>query len=447
MYRQITFYRIAFINVLFAALLFLLNSPFLFFLTKIAICLINVVFLSLVLHNLPRFLKRNDGRLFIGRKRTVIVFTSSLYLFITLFSIYYKLPRENLFIFYLLSTIATSIVYIFAEPISVFLHKIFKKNRRIVIVGFDDNALKLVEKLKKKSNSYFVGHLGHEETVISNTNAEILSGYIDYAKKNQVKELYISIPQQEDSSAAALAEEAEKHCIRVNFIAPQQNFEAGFYHIRYIGGLPVLLRYREPLRRLHKQAIKRIFDITVSSLVIIFILSWLIPLVSILIKLESKGPVFFKQLRSGRDNGSFTCLKFRSMAVNEVSDKIQATKNDRRITKIGAFLRKTSLDEFPQFLNVFIGDMSVVGPRPHMLRHTEEYSGQVSHYMVRLYLKPGLTGWAQVNGYRGEIKNIELMKQRVEHDIWYMENWSILLDIKIMYLTLINILKGEENAY
>ena len=209
----------------------------------------------------------------------------------------------------------------------------------------------------------------------------------------------------------------------------------------------MLLRYREPLRRLHRQALKRTFDIFVSSMVIIFILSWLIPLVSILIKLESKGPVFFKQLRSGRENDSFTCLKFRSMRVNEACDKIQATKNDERITKVGTFLRKTSLDEFPQFLNVFMGDMSIVGPRPHMLRHTKEYSEQISNYMVRLYLKPGLTGWAQVNGYRGEIKNIELLKQRVEHDIWYMENWSTLLDIKIMYLTLINILKGEENAY
>lgn len=446
MYRQITFYRIAFINVLLAALLFLLNERFLVFLTKISICLVNIVILSLVLRNLPKFLKGNEGRLFIGRKRTLIVFMSSVYIFIILFSLYYKLTSKNLLIFYLFSTIIISIVYFSADPISVFLHKIFKKNRRIVIVGYDDNANKLAQKLKKKSNSYFVGHLGHE-AIISNTNAEILSGYIDFAKKNQVKELYISIPEQEDNTVSVLAEEAEKHCIRVNFIAPQQNFESGFYHIRYIGGLPVLLRYREPLKRLHKQALKRTFDIFVSSMVIIFILSWLIPLVSILIKLESKGPVFFKQLRSGRDNDSFMCLKFRSMYVNETSDKIQATKNDRRITKVGAVLRKTSLDEFPQFLNVFMGDMSVVGPRPHMLRHTEEYSEQVSHYMVRLYLKPGLTGWAQVNGYRGEIKNIGLMKQRVEHDIWYMENWSILLDIKIMYLTLINILKGEENAY
>ena len=133
--------------------------------------------------------------------------------------------------------------------------------------------------------------------------------------------------------------------------------------------------------------------------------------------------------------------------MNSLSDVVQATKNDMRVTRIGNLLRKTSLDEFPQFLNVFMGDMSIVGPRPHMLRHTEEYNKQVKNYMARLYLKPGVTGWAQVNGFRGEIKNVDLLKNRVEHDIWYMENWSILLDIKIMYLTFVNIVQGEENAY
>ena len=340
-----------------------------------------------------------------------------------------------------------SVLWIFANPISGFLHKIFKKRRRIVVVGYDDTAHKLAEKLKRKSNSHFISHLDQARLVATTSDTEVLSEYIEFAKQNHINELYISVPEYETNDISILAEEAEKHCIRVNFIAPQKDLEAGFYHVYYIGGLPVLQRFREPLKRLHKQIIKRTSDLFVSSLVIIFILSWLIPLVSILIKLETKGPVFFKQLRSGRENSSFMCLKFRSMYTNEASDVAQATKNDKRITRVGAFLRKTSLDEFPQFLNVFMGDMSIVGPRPHMLHHTEQYSGQINHYMVRLFLKPGLTGWAQVNGYRGEIKNIELMKNRVDHDIWYMENWSPLLDIKIMFLTLKNILKGEENAY
>lgn len=407
----------------------------------------NAGFLVIFLRNLPRFLKRNDGRLLIGRKRTLIVLLVSVYIGIIVFSSIYPMPVDELFSIYLAWSFLLSVVYLFADPISDLLHKIFKRPRRIAIVGYDDNTNKLIEKLKRKSNNQFISHLSSENIFEYSNDAELLSGYIDYAKKNHINEFYISVPENEDSSVSILAEEAEKHCIRVNFIAPQKDLESGFYHVSYIGGLPVLQRYREPLKRIHKQLLKRTFDIIISSLVIIFILSWLIPLISLLIKLESKGPVFFRQLRSGRDNDSFWCLKFRSMRTNAASDLLQATKGDDRITKVGNFLRKTSLDEFPQFLNVFMGDMSIVGPRPHMLHHTEQYSSQVNHYMARLYLKPGVTGWAQVNGYRGEIKNIELMKNRVEHDIWYMENWSILLDIKIMYLTLANIIKGEENAY
>ena len=446
MYQQLTFYRIAFLNVLLAVLLLVLNPGF-YLLIKLFICLMNAGFLIIVLHNLPRFPKRNDGRLLIGRKRTLIVLMSGTYIFITAYSVVYNLSVRNLFITYFLWTIFNSILYLFADVISAFLHKIFKKNRRIAIVGYDDYAHRLVEKLKRKSSAHFISHLDYETVIADSNKTERLSGYINFAKKNHINEFYISIPEHESSSIAELAEEAEKHCIRVNFIVQEQKLETGFYHINYIGGLPVLQRYREPLKRLHKQILKRSFDLLVSTLVIVFILSWLIPLVSLLIKLESKGPVFFKQLRSGRDNDSFMCLKFRSMYTNHLSDITQATRNDGRITKVGAFLRKTSLDEFPQFLNVFMGDMSIVGPRPHMLHHTQQYSGQVNHYMVRLYLKPGLTGWAQVNGYRGEIKNIQLMKDRVKHDIWYMENWSILFDIKIMFLTLMNILRGEENAY
>ncbi|HEX5151077.1 MAG TPA: exopolysaccharide biosynthesis polyprenyl glycosylphosphotransferase [Parafilimonas sp.] len=434
-------------NILLAALLLMTSGPAYSTAIKVGLCLMNAGFLVIFLRNLPRFLKRNDGRLLIGRKRTLIVLLVSVYIGIIVFSSIYPMPVDELFSIYLAWSFLLSVVYLFADPISDLLHKIFKRPRRIAIVGYDDNTNKLIEKLKRKSNNQFISHLSSENIFEYSNDAELLSGYIDYAKKNHINEFYISVPENEDSSVSILAEEAEKHCIRVNFIAPQKDLESGFYHVSYIGGLPVLQRYREPLKRIHKQLLKRTFDIIISSLVIIFILSWLIPLISLLIKLESKGPVFFRQLRSGRDNDSFWCLKFRSMRTNAASDLLQATKGDDRITKVGNFLRKTSLDEFPQFLNVFMGDMSIVGPRPHMLHHTEQYSSQVNHYMARLYLKPGVTGWAQVNGYRGEIKNIELMKNRVEHDIWYMENWSILLDIKIMYLTLANIIKGEENAY
>ena len=192
---------------------------------------------------------------------------------------------------------------------------------------------------------------------------------------------------------------------------------------------------------------KRVFDLIFSSLVIIFVLSWLYPILAVLIKIQSKGPVLFKQQRSGINDQPFWCYKFRSMRMNDDSHKKQATKGDPRITSIGNFLRKTSLDEMPQFFNVFLGSMSVVGPRPHMLRHTEEYSAVISQYMVRQFVKPGITGWAQVNGYRGETKDDSAMESRVEHDIWYLEHWSSLLDIQIIFMTVINVFHGEENAY
>jgi putative colanic acid biosysnthesis UDP-glucose lipid carrier transferase len=176
-------------------------------------------------------------------------------------------------------------------------------------------------------------------------------------------------------------------------------------------------------------------------------LSWFTPLMALIIKLDSKGPVFFKQLRSGKDNRSFHCLKFRSMAVNQDADHKQASRGDTRITRVGAFIRKTSIDELPQFFNVLMGDMSVVGPRPHMLKHTSDYSELIEKFMVRHFLTPGITGWAQVKGLRGETKDPEYMEKRVEADIWYLENWSFLLDMKIIVLTVWQAITGNKNAF
>ena len=200
------------------------------------------------------------------------------------------------------------------------------------------------------------------------------------------------------------------------------------------------------INKIHNQILKRAFDILVSAFISVFFLSWMVPVIGLLIKMESKGPVFFRQLRSGRHNVPFWCFKFRSMRVNEKCDELQASKDDVRITRIGAFLRKTSLDEFPQFFNVLKGDMSIVGPRPHMLLHTDFYAEKVQDYMKRLEMKQGVTGWAQVKGHRGETKDIRFMKNRVEHDIWYLHNWSFWLDVRIILLTFVNIFKREENA-
>lgn len=192
---------------------------------------------------------------------------------------------------------------------------------------------------------------------------------------------------------------------------------------------------------------KRLFDIAFAAIVIFFLLSWLIPLIALLIKLESKGPTFFRQLRTGKDGKPFYCLKFRSMTMNPDADVKQACKGDRRVTKVGAFLRKTSFDELPQFLNVLKGEMSIVGPRPHMLRHTEDYSKTIHNFMDRHMIMPGITGWAQVSGLRGETKDLSAMANRVNADIFYLHNWSFMLDMKIICLTVLQVFKQDENAF
>jgi putative colanic acid biosynthesis UDP-glucose lipid carrier transferase len=193
--------------------------------------------------------------------------------------------------------------------------------------------------------------------------------------------------------------------------------------------------------------LKRAFDIAFASLVLVFLLSWLVPLIALIIKIDSRGPVFFKQLRTGKDGLPFYCLKFRSMRMSADADHKQASRGDSRITRIGAMLRKSSIDELPQFINVLRGEMSVVGPRPHMLKHTEDYARVIDNFMVRHAVMPGITGLAQVAGHRGETKELMAMTKRVNADIFYIKNWSFLLDLKIIVLTVYQSAKGSENAF
>jgi putative colanic acid biosynthesis UDP-glucose lipid carrier transferase len=262
-----------------------------------------------------------------------------------------------------------------------------------------------------------------------------------------VNEVYSTIAPEHNVGIYRLMQEADHACIHFRLIPDLSYFIKRAVFINYFKDIPVLSLRQEPLDDVGNRIRKRFFDIVFSLFVTIFILSWLIPLVGLLIYLESPGPIFFKQPRTGRDKKLFNCIKFRSMKVNADADNKQASANDERITRLGRFLRRTNLDEFPQFLNVLWGDMSVVGPRPHMLKHTDDYSKLIDRYMIRQFLEPGITGWAQVNGFRGETKTVEQMQGRVEHDIWYMENWSLWLDVKIILITVVNMITGDKNAY
>ena len=210
--------------------------------------------------------------------------------------------------------------------------------------------------------------------------------------------------------------------------------------------IEIFTTYENPLQNSVNRAIKRTFDI-VMSLVFLIPTAFIFPFVWIMIKIQSPGPLFFKQKRTGLDGKDFEMLKFRSMHVNKDADKVQATKNDPRKFPFGNFMRKSNIDELPQFLNILKGDMSFVGPRPHMLLHTEMYSELIDKYMVRHFVKPGLTGWAQVTGFRGETKELWQMEGRVKRDIWYMEHWSIWLDIRIIWMTAKTIFVHDKNAY
>ena len=260
-----------------------------------------------------------------------------------------------------------------------------------------------------------------------------------YCLSKGIHELFFSLSGGHYNALNELMNFAEDNLIKVGLIADFKGVGYRELALEKFGMTPVLKVHTTPLDSWNNQLIKRAFDVLFSLLVIVLLLSWLVPLLALLIKLDSKGPVFFKQLRTGRDNQSFWCLKLRTMVINAESDIMQATKNDPRITRLGKFLRKTSLDELPQFFNVLAGSMSVVGPRPHMLKHTQDFSAELDKFMTRHRIKPGITGLAQSMGYRGETVEFEQKKNRVKLDLFYMKNWSLALDIKIIVKTFLTL--------
>ncbi|MEP6594633.1 MAG: exopolysaccharide biosynthesis polyprenyl glycosylphosphotransferase [Ginsengibacter sp.] len=350
------------------------------------------------------------------------------------------------------------VISIIALLIKIFIYEktktYFKEKgllKRILIIGYNSTSKKLVSYFEQDDiNTEILGFAENEQNVKELSNYPIISNIdssVEIAKQYQVDEIYSTITPDQNPKLYQLIHQADHECIRFRIVPDFSVFIQGPFYVSYFNDMPILTLRSEPLDDLNNRHIKRGFDITISVLVILFILSWLAPLICLLIIFESPGMPFFSQLRTGKNKKSFPCYKFRSMHVNKESDLKQATKNDNRITKVGRILRRTSLDEFPQFINVLIGNMSIVGPRPHMVKHTDDYSKIVNQYMVRHFSKPGITGWAQIHGYRGEISDLVQIRNRIQYDIWYMENWSLLLDIKIMFLTVFNILKGEEKAY
>lgn len=259
-------------------------------------------------------------------------------------------------------------------------------------------------------------------------------------------EIYCSLPVAEQEKIRRIMRYCNNNVVHFYYIPSFSHIFGHSVKFENLGDTIVFTNYEEPLTNLTNCFIKRTFDILISFCVLVCLLPF-IPIIALIIKLQSPGPIFFKQLRTGLSGREFKCYKFRSMHVNKDADLVQATEHDPRKFAFGDFMRKSNIDELPQFFNVFIGDMSVVGPRPHMLHHTEVYRELIDKYMVRHFVKPGITGWAQVTGFRGETKELWQMEGRVQRDIWYIENWSIWLDMRIIGKTALQILVHDKNAY
>jgi len=267
-----------------------------------------------------------------------------------------------------------------------------------------------------------------------------------------VDEVVIALPNDALDRIDQVTSCCEKFPTNVRIIPDYFRFIAPRFNVSIVGDFPIISIRANPQDEMHLRLLKRAFDGGISILCFVFIFSWLWPILAIIVKLSSPGPVFFKQERWGRKNKRIICYKFRSMVkdskdMDENGKYLQATKNDTRVTPIGRFLRKTNLDELPQFLNVLKGEMSIVGPRPHPTPLNIEAKENIRHYMLRHLVKPGITGWAQVNGYRGETGDLNLMQKRVEHDNWYIENWSFWLDIQIILMTIWKSFTGNPEAY
>lgn len=331
--------------------------------------------------------------------------------------------------------------------------KIGRNNMRIVFVGDIDIASDMYKSMENDPTTGYkvLGYFSDEErpNVTGKRYLGKAEDIIPFIQENvhQMHSLYCMLPSSRNGLINEIIRECDMRMIRYHHIPDSFNYKRHSMSMSLMAGTPVFCIHNEPLTNALNRMAKRTFDIAFSLLFLLTIFPVVCAVFGILIKRSSPGPILFQQKRSGLGGKEFWCYKFRSMRMNDDADTLQATKDDPRKTRIGELMRKTSIDELPQFINVLKGDMSVVGPRPHMVKHTEEYSSIISKYMVRHLAKPGITGWAQITGFRGETRELWQMEGRIERDIWYIEHWSFALDIMIIFKTVTNALKGEKEAY
>lgn len=323
--------------------------------------------------------------------------------------------------------------------------------RNVLLIGSGQTMVKLYHTLSHPAYGYNIVGVFYDEEGVSPELQPLYLGKIDQiyewlSSHSEIQEIYGNFPKEKRGLINIISKFCDNHLIHFYYV-PTFDIYAGKLAFHFVEDIPVVARREEPLSNPTNKFVKRAFDLICSLLFLVLVFPWIYIVVGIIIKITSPGPIFFKQERTGINGRIFKCYKFRSMKVNDDADTVQATKDDPRKYPFGDFMRKTNIDELPQFINVFRGEMSMVGPRPHMLRHTEEYSKLINRFMVRHLAKPGITGLAQVSGFRGETRHLDDMEGRVKKDIKYIENWTFFLDIKIMIKTLTNMVGGEKNAY
>lgn len=325
--------------------------------------------------------------------------------------------------------------------------------RRVVLVGGEPSNQDLYEELANMPALGYkvVGYFDFHENGAFSAKCQYLGTPQEVkpylAAHKEVEGVYCSLPSQNKDVIRPIIRYCVDNMVEFFNVPSVRNYLHNRMSISFVGNTPVLSLYENPLSDVGNRMIKRLFDIAVSLTFLCTVFPFIFIIVAIITQITMPGPVFFRQKRNGLNGKVFYCLKFRSMKVNDDADRLQATKNDPRKTKWGNIMRKTNIDELPQFVNVLMGDMSLVGPRPHMLKHTDEYSRLIDKYMIRHLVKPGITGWSQVTGFRGETKELWQMEGRVIGDIYYIEHWSFGLDLYIMYRTIANVIRGDKAAY
>jgi Undecaprenyl-phosphate glucose phosphotransferase len=388
-------------------------------------------------------------RLYRMLKRTFVFLFIEALLFLPLMSLI-----GDLWLFLLISTCTFVFGKLLANYVYFKMVKYYNKKssrvRRAMLIG-DNETMRKVKRIIKVNpvlNYKFIGILS--DHLKGKNILGTCDNFTQVVREHNIHVVFVAVKNREELLSDCVKKKELLHTcnqlgVRLLYVPENELIEIGEDKMEKMNGITLINPQKIPMDHIENQIKKRLFDLVFSGMVILLLLSWLYPILGLLIKLSSKGPVLFTQPRTGINKITFNCFKFRSMCQNDESELKQATEDDPRITWIGKIIRRTNIDELPQFFNVFRGEMSVVGPRPHMLSHTDKYAALIDDYLVRHYVKPGITGWAQISGFRGETDELWKMEKRVEYDIEYINNWSFDWDFVIVWKTIFD-LKAFMNA-